>query len=74
MQPGPTDRKALDWAKDHIQKLDSYTEVSPSGKGFKTFLHAKVAKDHHGDKVGVFSKTRYFCVTGPKSGSIIQEH
>ena len=44
-----------------LASFDSYTEVSPSGTGLKTLIKGRLpGKDHHGDKVGVFSKTRYF--------------
>ncbi len=48
-----------------IHKLNSYTEISPSGKGVKTLTKATLPKSgHHGDKIGVFDNARYFCITG----------
>jgi putative DNA primase/helicase len=60
----PEDGRPRDWVKRYLQTFNSYTEISPSGKGFKTIVKGTVPKDHHGEKIGLFSKTRYFCVTG----------
>ena len=64
----PETGRARDWVKKHLTAFNSYTEVSPSGTGFKTIVKGTIPKDHHaernGNKLGVFSKTRYFAVTG----------
>jgi hypothetical protein len=58
---GKVDPEIEEW----IKLLDSYTEVSPSGKGFKTLLRGSLpAGGHHGKRIGVFAKKRYFCTTG----------
>lgn len=51
--------------KKHIEGIDSYTEISPSGRGMKTLCGGRLPKGgHHGERIGVFDSVRYFCVTG----------
>ena len=50
---------------DHIRSLNSYTEVSPSGKGIRVFLKSKLPVD--GKRKGpieVYQSGRYVTVTG----------
>jgi putative DNA primase/helicase len=50
---------------DHIKLLNTYTEDSPSGCGFKSLCRGRLPRGgHHGKQVGVFEKSRYFCITG----------
>jgi RecA-family ATPase len=57
------------WAENIIKRLDSYTEVSPSGKGAKIFLKGKlpagkkVFKDN-GIDAAFYDSGRFFAVTG----------
>lgn len=61
----PETGKIDEITRREIAAISSYTEVSPSGTGFKTIVKAKpIKKGHHSDKYGVFSKGRYFCITG----------
>ncbi len=71
-----------------IESFETYTEVSPSGTGFKLFMHGSLAEgtkgarikapwtrpgDVHGD-IEVYSAGRYFTVTGEDWGGFpIQE-
>lgn len=54
------------WAQELVARFDSYTEVSPSGRG----LHIIVRGSLHsgsGRKLGhveVYDRGRYFCMTG----------
>lgn len=53
----------------HIKEIDSYTEISPSRRGLKTYAKGKLPKDgHHKNfgsiEVGVFDSGRYVCITG----------
>lgn len=57
------------WALRIIDLVNSYTEISPSGKGVKIFARGKLAEtllhslgEHKG--LEVYSKQRYFAVTG----------
>ena len=57
------------WALRIIDLVNSYTEISPSGKGVKIFARGKLAEtllhslgEHKG--LEVYSKQRYFTVTG----------
>lgn len=57
------------WALHIIDLVNSYTEISPSGKGVKIFVRGIVAKQvtysmgaHQG--IEIYSSKRYFTVTG----------
>lgn|GEM_PF-1592612 len=52
------------WASGIIQRLSSYTEVSPSGTGFHTIVKATIPKGRHGARIEIYSAGRYFCMTG----------
>jgi hypothetical protein len=57
------------WAVDVVNQLDSYTEISPSGSGFKVFLEAnkpgrRCRKAYHDGEVEVYDRDRFFTVTG----------
>ncbi len=65
-----------EWAWDLIRSLDSYTEVSPSGTGVHIIVRGALPAKRgnqvsvHGGKVEVFSRARYFTVTGiPVAGT-----
>jgi hypothetical protein len=54
-----------DWAEDIVRKLNSYTEVSPSGTGLRIFFYAKLPPRHR--RIGNFEcydSGRYLTVTG----------
>jgi hypothetical protein len=57
------------WAQRIVELVNSYTEISPSGKGVKIFVRGKVAAQvtysmgaHKG--IEIYSSKRYFTVTG----------
>lgn len=51
--------------KEWLYRFDSYTEISPSQHGLKTLIKGKLPSiGHHSKNIGVFDKTRYFCITG----------
>jgi putative DNA primase/helicase len=59
------------WAQEIIKKLDSYTEISPSGTGVHILVKGKLPKgaDHQkslpeNGKIEVYDVGRYFTVTG----------
>ncbi|MBX3027514.1 hypothetical protein KF840_21670 [bacterium] len=53
------------WALQLAQRLDSYTEVSPSGRGIKCFFAGKLTgKGRRRGHVELYSRGRFFCVTG----------
>ena len=66
----PETGQITDWAWEIIRALDSYTEVSPSGAGVHIIVRGDLPAGqgnqvvHHGGKVEMFSRTRYFTVTG----------
>jgi hypothetical protein len=54
-----------DWARAILLRFNSYAEVSPSGEGAKILLRANYeGQGYHNDRIGLFSKARYFCITG----------
>jgi hypothetical protein len=55
------------WARQIIQLLDSYTEVSPSGCGVKIFIEGALPEGSEQGKVfklEIYDRKRYFAVTG----------
>jgi len=59
------DGKVEPWAMEWIDKLDSYTEYSPSGLGFHIFIRAKLpTKGKNTNQIEVYSTERYFTFTG----------
>ena len=53
------------WAFDIINRLDSYTERSPSGKGVHVIVHGKLPPG--GSRCGaveMYDRARYFTMTG----------
>ena len=54
------------WAMDVIKEIDSYTEVSPSGRGIRIFAYGDKLPEH-GRKRGtveIYESGRYLTVTG----------
>ena len=52
------------WAKDIVDRLNSYTEISPSGRGVHILLRAEVPKGRRIGQFEVYDKARYFTMTG----------
>jgi len=59
------DGRALPWAQNIIDQINSYTEKSPSGKGFHIFIKGRLPGPRN-KKAGVemYATERYFTVTG----------
>src|SRR5262249_31070447 len=54
-------------AKEIIEKLGSYSEISPSSTGVKVFLKGKLpAKGNRKGRVEMYDHGRFFAVTGRK--------
>lgn len=73
----PATGALLPWAARIVQQLDSYTEVSPSGKGLKIFVRGSLPGSRHkaGD-IEMYECARYFTVTGrhlPRTPLTIEE-
>lgn len=69
------DGKLTPIASSIIDKLDSYTEVSPSGTGVKVFLYGKkplgpcnTTEEIDFQKLEIYSEARFFTVTGRSLG------
>jgi putative DNA primase/helicase len=58
-----------DWAREIIDELDSYTEISPSGTGVHILLRATLpdGRNRKGP-VEIYAHSRYFTVTGQHLG------
>jgi len=57
------------WAAQIVERLSSYSEVSPSGRGVKIFLWGSIEREGNRRDLGdghieVYSTERYFTVTG----------
>ena len=57
------------WARAIVERLNSYTEISPSGHGVKIFLRAKkpgsrCRKGYEDGEVEMYDSGRFFTVTG----------
>lgn len=61
------------WAAEVVKTLDSYTEVSPSGRGVKIIVSAKKSAERSctvpagaadGAEIGIYDRGRYFALTG----------
>ena len=67
----PTTGVLKPWARAIVERLNSYTEVSPSGHGVKIFLRAKkpgsrCRKAYHDGEVEMYDAGRFFTVTGQR--------
>jgi KaiC/GvpD/RAD55 family RecA-like ATPase len=73
----PETGKVADWAREAIVRLNSYSEVSPSGTGVKVWVrgkspwdrgrNVKLDREHVADKepgIEVYESNRYFATTG----------
>jgi hypothetical protein len=65
----PTTGALKPWAREIVEDVDSYTEVSPSGQGVKVFLQAtkpgsRCRKAYHDGEVEIYDADRFFTVTG----------
>lgn len=52
------------WAWEILESLDSYAEVSPSGKGVKIWVRAELERSHKKPGLEIYRGGRYFTVTG----------
>jgi putative DNA primase/helicase len=61
----PDDGDWTDWATDIVDRLDSYTEVSPSGTGLHVLVEGALPGDRNrsGD-IECYDDARFFTVTG----------
>lgn len=53
-----------DWAREIILSFDSYTEVSPSGKGVKIWVYGELDRAVKTKQVEIYPNRRFFTVTG----------
>ena len=61
----PDTGQPTDTARDVIDRLNSYTEISPSGTGYHVYVHGFVPDGgNRRDGVEMYDDTRFFTVTG----------
>ena len=66
------DGELADWARDIVESLDSYAEVSPSGTGVHVIAWADpeqvgaVGRNNRRDGIEIYNHGRYFTVTGER--------
>ena len=64
----PKTQEIAPWARQIVEQINSYTEVSPSGRGLHVLVRATLP-DHAGRKQGaveIYDAGRYFAVTGQR--------
>ncbi|MFN9641524.1 MAG: hypothetical protein ACK56W_16160, partial [Pirellula sp.] len=59
------------WAQQIVDRLDSYTEISPSGSGLKVFIKAnkpgsRCRKSYEDGGIEIYDRDRFFTVTGER--------
>lgn len=55
------------WAAEIVERLGSYSEISPSGKGLRIFVNGRLPHNALGRKSGkleIYCGKRYLTVTG----------
>jgi putative DNA primase/helicase len=65
----PDSRTIKSWAKDIVDRLGSYSEISPSGTGVKILLKAikpgtRCRRSYGDGEVEIYDRRRFFTVTG----------
>ena len=61
----PETGKVDDWARDIVERLDSYTEFSPSGTGMHVIVEGLVPSEgSRSGNVEMYDEKRYFTFTG----------
>ena len=60
----PTTRELSTEAVETLRRLDSYSEVSPSGEGVKVWVRAALPRSHKKAGLEVYCGRRYFTLTG----------
>lgn len=61
----PETGEIADWAQEIIERLDSYTEISPSGTGVKIVVRGALPGDRNRKgKTEMYDRDRFFTVTG----------
>jgi len=74
----PASGRLKPWAQEIANRLDSYTEVSPSGTGVKIFIRAskpgtRCRKAYHDGEVEIYDTGRFFTVTGRRLPEVSAE-
>jgi primase-polymerase (primpol)-like protein len=61
----PETGKVALWAADIIRRLDSYTEVTPSGAGVRIWVRATLPPGgRKKGRIELYDRDRYFTITG----------
>ncbi|GGY81990.1 AAA family ATPase [Marinobacter zhanjiangensis] len=62
----PETGEVADWASQHVEALNTYTEISPSGTGLRSFVSGEI-KPGHMSKEGnreIYTQGRFLTITG----------
>ena len=59
-----------EWAQAIIEKLNSYSEVSPSNRGVKIFVKGKLLAGKKKGNIEAYNRGRYFTVTGGRINGV----
>ena len=64
------------WVLDEIQAIDSYTEVSASGRGFHVLVWGAIAENFNRNQVEIWDSVKMFALTGDvfQGRATIQTH
>ncbi|NTV12349.1 MAG: hypothetical protein HGA96_00200 [Desulfobulbaceae bacterium] len=54
----------IKWAEEIVDALDSYTEITPSGRGLHIITKGILPENRRRDKIEMYGKDRFFTVTG----------
>ena len=61
----PESAKTREWASDIVDRLDSFTEISPSGTGYHVLVEGTLPEGRNRkDDVELYETARFFTVTG----------
>jgi len=74
----PATNEMKPWGREIVGALNSYSEISPSGKGVKIFVKAgkpgtRCRKGYHDGEVEMYDSGRFFTVTGRRLDGVSGE-
>jgi hypothetical protein len=58
------DGELTTWAAEIVAAMDSYTEISPSGRGLKIWIYGTLTDNVRTPSIEIYQHGRYFTVTG----------
>jgi putative DNA primase/helicase len=77
----PDNLEVEPWARTIIERLNSYTEITPSGKGFRIFVRGKLPpgrrKGRDNKRIECYDDVRFLTITGnrwPNTPAVVGAH